>query len=251
VTGPALRLLPVGTGAAFGRPGEGQSCHLVQAGDRYLVLDLGSGSLSRLVGIVPPERLALVAISHLHPDHCVDLLALRVYMAWGPGQGRVLPVLGPPGLRERLVAFSGSEGWDHFDFQEWPAGAGERDLGDGLVLRHREVPHLPPTNAIRLERGGASLCYGADCGPNEALPELARGCDLLVCEATLGPGPRPADVPHLTVGEAGAIAARAGAGRLLLVHCEPQHDRAAVLDAARAEFAGPADWAVEGEPWEL
>ena len=248
VGGPRLELVPVGVGSAFSAPGVAQSSYLVRGGTEAVVMDLGSGTFNLLQTHVPPEEVGTLLITHLHPDHCVDLMTLRVYMVWGPGAGRRMRVIGPPGLRERLVAFSGSDGWDAaFAFEEFAPGEGEVDLGDGLLLRHREVPHLPPTNALRLERGGASLCFGADCAPGDALPELAAGCDVLVAECTFGPGPPVADVPHLTAGQAGEIAARAGVGRLLLAHCSPEHDRDATLAQARAAFGGPVDWARQGE----
>jgi ribonuclease BN (tRNA processing enzyme) len=37
-------------------------------------------------------------------------------------------------------------------------------------------------------------------------------------------------------------------GRLLLVHCPPEHDRDRTLAEARAVFDGPVDWARQGEP---
>jgi ribonuclease BN (tRNA processing enzyme) len=244
-----LVLTPVGVGAAYAASGEVQSSYLVTAGDRAVLLDLGSGALNRLQDEIPPERLDALVITHLHADHCVDLLALRVYMVWGPGAGRTIRVLGPPGLRERMTAFSGSEGWaEAFRFEELNGPDGERDLGGGLVMRYREVPHLPPTFAVRLERGGAVICYGADGAPGPELPELAAGCDVLLCECSFGAEPIPAGTPHLNGAEAGRMAARAGAGRLLLTHCFPEFDRNAALAAAREAFGGPVDWARQGEP---
>ncbi len=248
VTDPRLRLVPLGIGAAVPGPGEAQACHLVRAGSRALVVDLGSGSLVRLMEHTDPRDLEAVVITHLHPDHCVDMMALRVHMVWGGGAGAVLRVIGPPGLRDRLVGFSGSDGWDTaFRFEEFPAGEGTVDLGDGLVLRHREVPHLPPTNAIRVEHGGRAITLGADCAPNTELADLAAGCEVLVCECTFGTGPIPDGVPHLDGRSAGEIAARAGAGRLVLVHGEPGIDRAGAVAQAREAYDGPVAWAVQGE----
>lgn len=248
VSDPRLRIVPVGVGGAYSVPGEAQSCYLVSAAGRSVVIDMGSGTLNLLQSRIAPEDLDAVVITHMHPDHCVDLMALRVYMVWGPGSGRVLPVHAPPGLRERLIAFSGSDGWDRgFTFTDLQAGAGAIDFGDGLVLRHREVPHLPPTHAVRLEHGGRSICFSADCSPSDALVDLATGCDVLLCEASFGDGVVPEGVPHMTARDAGDIASRAGAGRLLLVHCAPEFDRDASLAAARERFAGPVDWARQGE----
>lgn len=248
VTAPRPVLVPVGTGTAYARPGEAQSAYLVRCGPRPVLLDLGSGALNRLQRHVAPEDLAAVVITHLHPDHCVDLMALRVYMVWGPGAGRALRVLGPPGLRDRLAAFSGSEGWESaFRFEDLTGPGGERDLGGGVRLRYAAVPHLDPTYALRVEWGGGSVCFGADCAPGPELPELARGCDVLLCEASFGAGAVPEGVAHLSARDAGEIARRAGAGRLLLTHCFPQNDRDAALAAAREAFGGPIDWARQDE----
>src|SRR5581483_9901247 len=106
-----------------------------------------------------------------------------------------------------------------FAFEALTGDTGETDLGGGLVLRHAVVPHLDPTFALRVDWAGSSIAYSADCLPGDALPALARGCDLLLCECSMGAGPVPEGVAHLDAPGAGALAARAGAGRLLLTHC--------------------------------
>jgi len=246
--GESLTLVPVGVGAAYGRADEAQSSYLVRAGERSLCLDLGAGALNRLCEHLPPERLEAVVVTHLHPDHMADLLALRVYMAWGPGQGSRLRVLGPRGLRERLVAFTDEHGWDEgLAFEELGSHRDEVDLGGGLVLRFAEVPHTPPTYAVRIDWGGKSICYGADCEPNDALPRLAEGCDVLLLECSFGAEPVPAGVPHLQAQDAARIARRAGARRLVLTHCYPEFDRDAALAAASRDAGVPVEWAVAGE----
>ena len=246
----ALALVPVGVGAAYGRPGEAQSAYLVRVAGRVVALDLGAGTLNAMRAHVAPEDLHALVVSHMHPDHCADLFSLRVYMAWGPGQGRPpLRVLGPPGLRDRLVAFSGSEGWDAaMTFEDLTPGGGEADLGDGIRLRYAEVPHLPPTFASRIDVDGASLCFGADCGPNDALPALAAGCDILLAECSWGAGDGPVEAGHLNARQAAAIAERAGVGRLVLTHLYPEHDPDVALAAARAATSLPVEWAVPGRP---
>ena len=187
-------------------------------------------------------------MTHLHPDHCVNLLALRVYLAVRPGARGPAPVLGPRGLRERLAGFGSSDGWDDvMRFEELTGAAGERDLGGGVTLRYRQVPHRRRPSRCGSRAGGGAVCFGADCADNDELPALAEGADVLVCECSFGAGEVPRGVPHLNGAQAGGIAARAGARRLLLTHCFPEHDREAALAAARGEFAGPVAWAVQGE----
>jgi ribonuclease BN (tRNA processing enzyme) len=245
--GESLTLVPVGVGAAYGRPNEVQSAYLVLAGSRALCLDLGAGCLNRLTSLAPPERLEALVVTHMHPDHLADLLALRVYMSFGPGRGSRVRVLGPSGLRERLIAFSGPDGWDEgLAFEALTPDGGEVDLGGGLLLRYAEVPHTPPTFAVRVDWGGKSICYGADCSPNDALPDLASGCDILLVECSFGAQEVPDGVLHLSSRDAAAIARAAGARRLLLTHCYPEFDRDTALAAAQEGLDVPVEWAVAG-----
>lgn len=238
-------LTPIGVGAAYAPAGEAQSAYVVSSGETAVCLDLGAGALNRLQTHVAPERLAAIVISHHHPDHCVDLFSLCIYMAFGVGRGRRLRLIGPEGLIDRLAAFTGDRTlWDAcFAFEPLDETGGPRDLGGGMRLTWTEVPHTPPTYALRIDMGGASVTYGADCAPNEALVALARGSGVLIAECSHGPGPLPADPIHLSATEAADIATRADARRLLLTHCYPEHDRDEALRIARAGFSGPVGWA--------
>ena len=145
--------------------------------------------------------------------------------------------------------FGGSERWDEvMRFEELTGDAGERDLGGGVALRYRQVPHLPPTFALRVEAGGGAVCFGADCADNDALPALAAGADVLLCECSFGAARGPGRACRTsTAREAGGIAARAGAGRLLLTHCFPEQDRDAALAQARARVRRPGAVGRPGE----
>ena len=244
--GDSLTLTPVGVGAAYARPGEAQSAYLVASGDTCVCLDLGAGALNRVQQLVAPERLSAIVISHLHADHCVDLLSLRVYMEWGPGRGSRIRVVGPAGLRDVLWGFAGDNGWDGFVFDTLDEPGGAMDIG-AFRLTWAEVPHIKPTFALRIDDGASSITYGADCGPNDSLVALASQTDVLVAECSLGAGPSDDGAIHLCATDAGTLARRAGAGRLLLTHCYPEHDRDVVLATAAAAFDGPVAWARQGE----
>jgi ribonuclease BN (tRNA processing enzyme) len=245
---PSLTLLPVGVGAAYARPGETQSAYLVRGAGRDVLVDLGAGAMNRLQRHVAPEELTAVVVTHVHPDHCADLLSLRVYMAWGPGRGRRLPVHGPAALPERLMDFAGEDGWDEaFDFRPLAEAGGTLDLGGGLGLSYRQVPHTSPTFAARFDLGASSICLGADCAPGPALPALASGCDVLVLECSFGADPVPEGVAHLNAPAAGELPRAAGCRRLHQTHCYPEHDRDRALEAAAAAFRGPVGWARQDE----
>lgn len=242
-TGDELRVTPVGVGAGYARIGEVQSAYLISGASTSVCLDLGAGALNALQAHVEPHALDALVISHCHPDHCVDLFALRVWMVWGPGRGERLRVIGPGDLRDRLTAFAGDDGWDDaFAFEP----IGPEAMVGGLRLTFAEVPHSGPTHAIRVDCDGRSITYGADCRRNDDLPRLAAGTDVLIAECGDGDAAGASPV-HMTGADAGATAAAAGARRLLLTHCYPEHDRNATIAAARFAFDGPVDWARQGE----
>lgn len=94
--------------------------------------------------------------------------------------------------------------------------------------------------------GHAALVYGADGSPSESLAALATGADLLVLEATFpDDAAAAAEHGHMTAAQAGALAARAGASRLLLTHLLPDAGEDHVRHAARS-FNGPIELACEG-----
>jgi len=121
-------------------------------------------------------------------------------------------------------------------------------LAADLTLTHREVPHLPPTHALRIDAGGRSLVYSADTGTADAVLPLAAGCDLLLCECSFGADSMP-DEPalHLNAEAAGDLARRAKAGRLVLTHCYPEHDPEEACRAAANVFGGDVSVARQGE----
>jgi ribonuclease BN (tRNA processing enzyme) len=199
-----------------------------------------------------------VVISHLHADHILDLVPFASGLRFTPrGQpNRDRPrLLAPPGAPERLAALCTATGMraEHietaFDFSVYDPAA-TAAVG-GLQVRFTEVPHFVPCHAVELADGGARFTFSADCGPNDAVCELARDTDLLLIEATL-PEPEPeGDRGHLTPAEAGEHGAKANARRLVLTHFSDELDLAWAKSEAERTFSGPVELAHEGAVYEI
>ena len=101
-----------------------------------------------------------------------------------------------------------------------------------FTVRLQEVPHFTTTFAADLASNGTRFTNGADCGPNDALVELARDTDLLMIEATLPRPERTGERGDLTPGEAGEHGRRAGARRVVLTHYSDELDADALSAAA-------------------
>jgi ribonuclease BN (tRNA processing enzyme) len=239
-----LELLVLGAGPAYSDvPGDLGASYLVRGDGQALVLDLGQGTFNPLAVAVEPSSLAGVAISHLHPDHFIDLIPLRHYLCRREFQpSRRLRVIAPDGLGRRLDAAYDQPGFAQgaFDFEPSPVD-GPLALGP-FTIQARRVEHFGESVGYRVAlsgRTGAGIVYSGDIAvPGDLLP-LIRPGDLLLIEASFGPGPVPEGMPHIDAPAAGRLAREAGAGRLALVHLRMGSDREATLKAARREFTGP------------
>lgn len=230
------------------------SGYLVRDDGFSLLLDCGSGVFSKLRAFADPTEVDAVLISHLHADHLLDLIPFSFALAYclDGGPRRRPPLWGPPGAREVFATFAGILGMEDqinegFEVSEYDP-AETLQLGP-LTVSFREVPHYIHSWACDLRsQAGRRFTFGADCGPSDALVELARDTDVLMLEATEGAGPYVGGDEfrgHLTAGEAGELARRAGAARLLLTHYSDDLDSDQLRAAAESSFGGPVELAVE------
>jgi ribonuclease BN (tRNA processing enzyme) len=248
-----VKLTVVGCSGSVPAPWSAASCYLIQApheGRTFsLVLDLGSGAFGPLQSHLQPRDLDAVALTHLHADHFLDMTALYVARKYGPGGPfGPIPVHGPAATADRLALaydLPTEPGMTaEFGFVEWQPGQSTR-IGP-FEVRVEPVVHPVESYAVRVAHAGSSLVYSGDTGPSSALVELARGTDLLLCEASFRDGDdNPTDL-HLTGRQAGEHAREAGVGRLVLTHVPPWTERADVLAEARDAFDGPVELAAPG-----
>jgi len=249
-----VRLVVVGCAGSFPGPDSGCSAYLVEHDGFRLLLDFGTGSLGALQRLGHLHDLDAVLLTHLHADHVLDACSYMVVRRYSPaGALPPLPLYGPRGTARRLAsAYDGRPGGrvdDVYDVRDLAPGTIE--VGPFRVTLAR-VNHPVETYGVRVDDGTATLAYSADTGRSEALVGLARDADAFLCEASfLDSEPHPADL-HLTGGEAGEYAARAGARRLLLTHLvNAWGDREGTLAAARAAYPGPVELVASGAVYDL
>lgn len=253
-----MRLTVVGCSGSFPGPDSPASCYLIEAeheGRPYrLLLDLGNGSLGALQNHAELASIDAVALSHLHPDHCLDMCGFYVARKYHPdGPMPVIPVLGPHGAARYLAGAYGivePEGMTgEFDFKVWSAGETQR-LGP-FEIECFEVDHPIEAYSIKVRAAGRTLVYSGDTGPFDALTDFVHGADVFLSEASFREGEDNPPNIHLTGADAGRIARDARVGRLLLTHIPPWHQRSVALAEAAGVFDGEMALAEPGRTYEL
>lgn len=260
-----MKLTIVGCSGSFPGPASPASCYLLTAHDGVrpwrVLIDLGSGALGAAQKYMDLEDIDAIFLSHLHPDHCMDLCGLHVAVRWNPNgwhRGRI-PVWGPAATADRLATAYGLEldpGMrEEFDFINWQ----EREtvtVGPFKVTPYSVNHPVPEAYALRVEvteydgtgmDRTAVLTYSGDTDSCQGLEDAALNADFFLCEAAFEEGrdDHIKDV-HLTGKRAGEAAARANVKRLLLTHIPVWTDSNTVVAEAREVYTGDVAAAVAG-----
>ena len=239
--GPSLQVL--GSGAILMAPERNAAGYLVRTptGEDPILVDPGPGTLRRLAEAhVPVASIGRVVITHFHPDHHMDLLAL-LFARRNPALRPLRPqlqVVAPTGMRAILDAWGSVYGrWIHEPNLELREIGPSDHFFDDCTLRARRALHTDHALCYRFEfPGGRTLAYSGDSDDCPGLTEVAREADLFVCECSF-----PEDqyvAGHLTPQRAGRVAQAARARNLLLTHFYPPCDAIDVVAACRETFAG-------------
>ncbi|WP_165978647.1 MBL fold metallo-hydrolase, partial [Actinomadura darangshiensis] len=229
-------LTVVGCAGTVPGPDAACSCYLLEHDGFRLLLDAGTGALGPLQRFIDPCELDAVVISHPHRDHCSDLMPLA-YLRDRRGAPKRLPVIAPAGTSERVLGPTDPPAYaTALDWHD-PSPA-IRMLGP-FTIETAPVRHSVPALAVRVTLDSTSLTYSGDSGECPELLELARGTDLLLCEAAAAvETPGSADV-HLTPAQAARLAKGANAAHLILTHLRPWADPIAALEEARQFYDAP------------
>ena len=240
-------------------------------GKARMLVDMGGGAYLRFgQSGAKLSDLALIAISHLHPDHVSDLPALL----WLSHQVRKepLPIVGP----SAGTGISGPAGNDvapdfptflarMFDekngaFQVMGATLGASkgngvplkisvaDVlkaepstvfeGQGLKVTAFGIPHANmPTLAYRVETSDGTIVFSSDQnGTNPKFVDFARDADVLIMHLAIAAG---ATSPlHAAPAVMGRIAQQAHVGRLIVSHIG-LFDLNAAIAELKTTYTGP------------
>jgi ribonuclease BN (tRNA processing enzyme) len=188
----------------------GESASAVLFNNRIYMVDCGYGALAALVRANLNYRdVGHVFLTHLHDDHDADVVSLLGHQ-WTGGRVEKTTVHGPGGTA-RLVAAAvrynevneeirlvdearSVRGADLVVAKEIAATATPTLAFSeaGLTVRAVENTHYPAASkthtaqrslALRFDAGGRSIVFSGDTAYSESLVALARGAEVLVCEA--------------------------------------------------------------------
>lgn len=234
-----MRFHILGSGTLVPHDQRGPAGFLLSHEGHNILIDGGSGTIQRLARLgVDARLLSGIVYTHRHIDHTGDLVPILFAMCVGIDIRRTddLPIWAGEGFAPFLAGLQAHYGsWvtpSRFAIrlQSLPLDApGEALLPGGIQLGTRPAFHEEgPLHLSFSVPGGPRVVLSGDTGPSDALVELARGADLLVCECANEDG---STYPHhLSPTQVAAIVDAARPARVVLTHFYPHSDRATALE---------------------
>jgi len=221
-----MRLTALGINGPYPPPGGACSGYLFESdcGTRIAV-DLGAGTLSRLLALIDLTNLDALVFSHLHFDHMSDALPLRYALDFSGRQN--LSVIAPTEPANVRALFMGGK----MDLIE----PNDTQIGD-FRLSFISAVHPVPAFSVALEADGKRVVYTGDTNENDALELFADRADLLIADAGLLERDYAKRAPHLSARRCGELAARVSARGLMLTHLSPRYAPDEVLSEAREAY---------------
>lgn len=224
-----MKLYVLGMNGPFPEPDGATSGYLLVSGHTKICMDLGSGTLQRLTGLMEPADLDVLFFTHWHYDHCSDVLPLLYRLQ---ATGKRLRVIGPADAASPIRAILEKD--PQVDL-ETTAPGDCFEIG-GLQVKVFKAVHPVPAVMLRICDGQHTLCYTGDTNLHDQLLPFAQGADLLLADGLFTEETWGSGKPHLSAKQCAELARDAGVGRLVITHLNPFLDKGTLLSQARQAF---------------
>ena len=207
-----MKLTVLGKYGPYPKAGTGAtSGYLLEEGDMKLALDMGSGTLARLMAATDLRDLSAIYISHLHFDHTSDLLPLRYLLDDLDIQLNVITQYEDSDWYRTLF------GTPRFNVVNIDA-CSEVKLGS-RKLTFYEMKHAVRDYAVRVE-GEKTFVYTGDTKLCDELYRAAAGADCVLCGCAKPAGFKG---PHMAGDDAVKFAEETGV-KIIATHFAPSFD---------------------------
>jgi ribonuclease BN (tRNA processing enzyme) len=186
-----MEIIFLGTGVAIPERGRVQSGVLVRLEEKPLLIDCGSGVLSRLSEAeILHTKVDTVLLSHLHLDHVADLLCL-LKANWLCGKTD-MRIYGPERTKEWFSRVLGAYDYilDKVDVEVIELFPGKDFTPEGFdcEISCTSARHSIPNLAYRVAAEDGEFVYSGDTEPCRNVMDLAAEADLLIHECSFPSG---------------------------------------------------------------
>lgn len=237
-----MNIVALGTSGTYARYNRACSGYLIEQDPTFVMVDIGTGTLSNLFRHLDPMSLSALVITHLHADHVLDIYPMRYYIQYNLTEEQLkdskIPIYVPEDGRQELHSFNPGNDDSFFLENTFEFNDIEEKIEIGsLRFEFIKTKHLITTYGLTCESNGKKMGYTSDTPYDENLIDFFSGCQVLICEAAYQTEKGKENL-HMSAREAGKFAAEVGTKRLYLTHIWPELDPHVSITEASKYFDG-------------
>ena len=232
-----MEILFLGTGSCMPStkmPTRSYSGFFIDNGDESFLFDIGPGAIHKLVlsGVDILDKPTHIFITHLHPDHTLDLITL--IQARDAGFRRInkaakINLYGPIGTKKLLNSIINIKEWGFIADSLKKEGileirevsSGEIAKGKDWKVKSNRIKHFENSVAYSLEIKGSKIVYSGDMGYDEKISELGKDADVAILECSVLTK-KGAGENHLCPEDIGKLAKLGSFKKIILTHMYPE-----------------------------
>lgn len=188
-----MKLTVLGKYGPFSVNGGSTSGYLVESNGSYAVMDLGSGTLTKLLQKIDINDLTFVYLSHLHFDHIADVGILSYAVAFLK-KDKKLKVYYHDDGSDVATVIKNIGVFDLVDIKE------NQIYNEGkFVFSFYKMTHPVDSHGIKISDGEKSLAYTGDSTLNDNLFNLINGVDFLLADGAFLEKDYLDNKPHMSI----------------------------------------------------
>ncbi|MBC5636648.1 MBL fold metallo-hydrolase [Ornithinibacillus sp. BX22] len=241
-----MKLTVIGYWGGFPAPVSATSSYLLEKDGFSLLIDVGSGALSRLQQFKHVLDIDAVILSHYHHDHVADIGVLQyawLVQSYVVGNKDILPIYAHTEDREGFNKLT-------HEYTEAIAYNPSETLTVGpFQIDFLKTKHPVPCYGMRITDGEKVLVYTADTSFQEEWISFSRDADVLITDCNFYEDQDGSQAGHMTSIEGATIAREANVKELILSHLPQYGNRQELVEQASKVFAGSIQLAEEGLTW--
>ncbi|QKY68526.1 MBL fold metallo-hydrolase [Lentibacillus sp. CBA3610] len=242
-----MKLTIIGYWGGYPAPGGATSSYMVEKDGFTLLMDAGSGSLSKLQNTKPVMDLDAVILSHYHNDHVADIGVLQyawLVQSYVKDRQEILPIYGHQEDQDgfKSLTHKNTEGVAYDPDATLEVGP--------FSITFLKTAHPVPCYGMRITDGETSIVYTADTAFKEAWYDFAKDADLLITDCNFYEDQDGSSAGHMTSKEGATIADKANVKELILSHLPQYGDIQTLVKEAEQYFTGNIQLAKDGLTWE-
>lgn len=212
-----MEITVLGKYGPYGKAGGGcTSGYLVKNGEDCIVLDMGSGTLSRLCAAVDIRQIKHIFISHIHFDHTSDLLVLKY-------------LLEEISHKVNIYTHREDSPWYDVLFDHPNFNVINIDESTVINIGSTELRFLPMKHTVTdyaaIIKGEKTVCYTGDTLFNDNVLKCFEASDLVLADCSK---PRGFIGPHMNIDDAVRLSKQFPKTQIIATHqsaeYNPKHD---------------------------